>query len=75
MDRGDRFKEVGSLRNGHIEDFGNVFALIFDLKSFPVVPRAMTDFTRDIHVGEEIHFNLDCPVAPTCFAPTAFNIE
>ena len=35
----------------------------------------MTDFTRNVNIRQEVHFNLDDAVAFTILAASAFNIE
>ena len=35
----------------------------------------MTNFTRHIHIWQEVHFNFDDPVPATCFTASAFYIK
>ena len=46
-----------------------------NLEGFAVVALAFANFTRNIDVGQEVHFDLDGSVAGTSFAPSAPNVE
>ncbi len=46
----DLSKKVERLIYGHIEDVGNVFPLISDLKGFTVVSFAATDIAGNINI-------------------------
>src|SRR5207237_8432679 len=40
-----------------------------------VVPLALADFTRDIHIGQEVHLDLDDAVALAVLAAAALHVE
>ena len=61
--------------DGHVEDVGNIFALVFDFQRFPVVARTVTNLTGYVHIGQEIHFNADNAIAVAGLAAAAFNIK
>ena len=75
MNRRDRLEKLGCLRNRHVQHFGNIFALVQDLKGLTVIACAITDFTRNIHIRQEVHFNLDGAIALAGFTATALNVE
>src|SRR5260370_34634753 len=39
------------------------------------VPRSVTDLARNVHVGQEVHLDLDDPVALARLAPPALHVE
>lgn len=63
------------LLNRHVQHVRNVFVLVCDFKRFPVISFAMTDVTGNVHVWQEVHFNLDDAITLTGFTATAFDIE
>src|SRR5947207_3401598 len=46
-----------------------------ELEGLPVVPPPATDLAGDIHVGQELHLDLDDPVARAGFAAAALDSE
>ena len=56
-------RPVERFLGGHVEHFGDVLPLERDVEGVAVVARALTDFTRHVHVGEEMHLDLDGAVA------------
>src|SRR5438105_3561893 len=71
----DVLEEFERLLDRHLEDVGNGLSLVVDLERFPVVALAATYLARDVHVGEELHLDLDDPVAGAGFAPPALHVE
>src|SRR4029453_19257952 len=49
--------------------------LVADLEGLPIVPLALADLARHVHVGQEVHLDLDQPVALARFATPALHIE
>ncbi len=45
------------------------------LKGFPIESCPMTDITRNINIGQELHFDLQLPLSLTGFTATAMHIE
>ena len=74
-DLGQVFKEVHGLLRRHLQDVGDIFALIQHLQGLPVVPFAVADFAGNIHIGEKMHLNLHKTVAAAGFTPAALHIE
>ena len=68
-------EEIQRFRNRHIENFGDVLSFESDLQSVSVVPIAFAHFTRHIHIGQEVHFNLDSAIATARFTPTALHVK
>ena len=69
------FKELAGVVDGHVEDVGNILALVFDFQRFPVIAGAVADFTGDVDVRQEVHFDADDAVAFAGFAAAAFDVE
>ena len=69
------FEEIHCLSDSHIQDIGNRFSLVLDLKSLAVITTAMADFARHVDIRQKVHFDFDNAVAAARFASTAFNIE
>ena len=66
---------ITGFRNGHVKDIRNILALIMDLKRIPIISRAPTDFTGDIDIGKEIHFNFQHAVTMAGLAAAALYIK
>src|SRR6476620_5169471 len=75
VDRGDRLEELGRVLDGHVEHLGDAIALIVHLEGFPVVPRAVADLARHVHIGQEVHLDLDGAVAGARLAAAALDVE
>src|SRR6266513_1797812 len=63
------------LVHGQIAHVGNVLSFISDFERLAIVASAMTHFTLDINVRQEVHFDFNQPAALAVFAATAFDIE
>src|SRR5439155_11423603 len=68
-------KDVEGLLDGHLEHIRDRAALVVDLHCFPVVAPALADFARDVDVGEELHLDLENPLALAVLAAPAFHVE
>src|SRR6185437_12288966 len=44
-------------------------------EGFPVVPRAVADLARHVHIGQEVHLDLDGAVAGARLAAAALDVE
>ena len=44
----------------------------FYFKGLPVISFSLTDFARNIDVGEEVHLDADDPITGTGFTAAAF---
>ena len=75
MDRADRLEELGGLLDRHVEDLGDVLALVVHLERLAVVPRALADLARHVDVGQEVHLDLDRAVARARLAAPALDVE
>src|SRR3989339_401193 len=58
-----------------MQNFGDVFALVMNLKSFRVVSGAFTNITIDVNVRQELHFNFNLALALTVFAAATLDVE
>src|SRR5256712_13010423 len=63
------------MRDGHPEHRGDGLALVVDPEGLAVVALAAADLAGDVHVGEELHLDLDDPVAGARFAASSFHVE
>ena len=58
-------EEIERVGDGQVEHVGDRLSFIPDLQRFAVVTPALTDFARDVDVGQKVHLDLDQPVALT----------
>jgi hypothetical protein len=56
-------EEVDRLGDRHVEHVGDVAALELDVERVAVVAGALAHLARDVHVGQEVHLDLDRAVA------------
>ena len=75
MNRVDGLEEVRCLRNGHVEHLGDVLALVVHFQGLAVIASALTHLTRNIHVRQEVHLDLDGAIALACLAAPTLDIE
>ena len=75
MDRLDRLEEVGGLGDRHLEHFGDVLALVVHAQRVAVVALAVAHLAVDVHVGQEVHLDLDRAVARARLAAPALDVE
>ena len=62
-DRRVSLEERGGLLDRHIKHVGDGLAVVFDLQGFAVVPLAVAFLAFDVHVGQEVHLDLERAVA------------
>ena len=75
MNRADRLEELGGLADGHLEHLGDVLALVVHLEGIAVVALSSAHLARDVHVGEEVHLDLDGPVTRAVLAAAPLDVE
>ena len=75
MDGRDGLEEPGGLLDGHVQHVGDGLALVVHLQGVGVVPGAVADLARHVHVGQELHLDLDGAVARARLAPAALDVE
>src|SRR5215212_1186887 len=75
VDRADRSEELGCVLDRQVEHFRDGLALVVHFESFSVVPGAVAHLARHVHIGEEIHLDLDRAVARARLAPAALDVE
>jgi len=61
--------------SGQVQNVGDVFTSIANLKGFAVVTFTLADVTIDIHVGEEVHLDPFGALSLARFTPSVFNVE
>ncbi len=71
----DLREERERLLDRHVQHLGDVLALEAHLQRLAVVARALARLARDVHVGQEVHLDLDLPVALARLAPAAADVE
>src|SRR5207237_8986448 len=60
---------------GQTEYVRDATALVSNLQRLTVIPVALADFAGDIHIGEEMHFDLDQAVSLAGLAAAALDVE
>ena len=72
-------RDIGEERegflHGHVKHVGDRFSFVLHFEGFPVVPFPPAFLALDVHIGQEVHLDLDHTVALTGFAPAAFQVE
>ena len=56
---GTASKNFERLLDRHLQDLGDVLALVVDLERLAVVALALAHLARDVDVGQEVHLDLD----------------
>src|SRR5690606_24885785 len=75
VDGGDGGEELLRLLDRHVQHLGDGAALVVHLQRLAVVPGALALLARHVDVREEVHLDLDRPVAGAVLAPTALDVE
>ena len=57
------------------KDIADRLVLIMNFERFTVITLAMTNFTGHIHVGQEMHFDLNNTVTGTVLTASTFDVE
>jgi hypothetical protein len=70
-----RAEEVERLLDRHLEHVGDRAALVVDLQRLAVVALARADLARDVDVRQELHLDLEDPVALAVLAAAALDVE
>ena len=68
-------KKLQRLLDRHVEHVGDAAALEADFERLAVVALAVALFAGHVHVGQEVHLDLDLPVAATDLAAPALHVE
>ena len=68
-------EELQGLLDGHVQDVGDRAALEADLQRLAVVALAVALFAGDVDVRQEVHLDLDLPVAAADLAAPALDVE
>src|SRR5262249_11790534 len=74
-EHGDVLEEGEGLGDAHLQDVGDVLALVADFQGLAVVSAALADFAGDVDVRQEVHLDLDDAVAFAGLAAAAFDVE
>ena len=74
-DRRHRLEELGALLHRHVEHVGDRLVLELHLQRLAVVALALADVAGDVHVGQEVHLDLDDAVALAGLAAPALDVE
>ena len=59
----------------HIQDIGDILALVLHFEGFAVITLAATNFAGHIDIGQEMHFNFDDSVTAAFFTATPLDIK
>ena len=73
--RRDVGEERERLLDGHLQDVGDALALVMDLERLAVVPLAAADLAWNVDVRQELHLDLDDPVAGARLAASTLHVE
>ena len=68
-------KELGGIVDGHLQDVGDRLAAELHLQRLAGVATSLADVAGDVDVGQEVHLDLDHPVARAGLAPPAGDVE
>ena len=71
----DVLEEDDGLLDGHVEHVGDRLALEADVERLLVVALAVALLARHVDVGQEVHLDLDLPVAAADLAAPALDVE
>ena len=72
---GKALKNSTRVVDRHLQDFGDVLALVEDLQRLAVVALAFADLAGHGDVGQELHLDLDVAVALAGLAAAALDVE
>ena len=61
--------------DGHLQHIGDGVALVGDVERFAVVALAVADIAGNVHVGQEVHLDLDQAVALAGLTAAALDVE
>jgi len=75
LHRRDGAEELVRLLDGHLQDVRDGPALVVDLERLAPVALALADLARDVDVRQELHLDLDDPVALAVLAAAALHVE
>ncbi len=75
LDLGLAAEEGERLADGHFQDFGDVAAAVGHVEDLIAIARAAALAALHVDVGEELHVDLQPPVAVTDAAPPAVDVE
>ena len=71
----DVLEELDGLLDRHVEHVGDRLALEADVERLAVVALAVALLARHVDVGQEVHLDLDLPVAAADLAAPALDVE
>jgi len=74
-DAGHRLEEFRGVLDGHVEHVGDRLALEMDLERLAIVALAVAHVAGDVDVGQEVHLDLDQPVAGARLAAPALTLK
>ena len=75
LNPGDVLKEQQGILDRHVEHLGDVLTPIGDLQGFAIVPFTFAHLAWHVDIREEVHLNLDLPIALASFAPAPADVE
>ena len=74
-DRRHRLEQLQRVLDRHLQHVVDAVALVEDLQRLAVVALAVADVAGHVHVGQEVHLDLDQAVALAGFAAAAAHVE
>ncbi|CVG16775.1 Uncharacterised protein [Serratia marcescens] len=73
--RRHRVEELARFFDGHLQHFVDALALVLHFQRFAVIALALALIARHVDVRQEVHLNLDHPVALAGFTAPALDVE
>ena len=74
-DRRHRFEQLQRLLDGHLQHVVDAVALVQDVQGLAVVALAVAHVAGHVHVGQEVHLDLDQAIALAGLAAAAAHVE
>src|SRR5260370_4124379 len=74
-DRRHRTEELDRIEHRHVEDVGDVLALVLDLERVSIIALAAAYLAGDVNVGQEVHLDAADAVALRRLAAAALHVE
>src|SRR5271156_18213 len=75
LNRGNVLHHFQRIFDGKVEQVGDGIAFVTHGESLGVIAFAAANFTSDVYIGQEIHFDSAQPVSLARFAATALHVE
>jgi len=75
LDERDMLEELHGIVYRHVQHVGDTLPLVVNLHRLAVVPLTLADLTGHVDIRQEMHLDLDQPIALAGLTATALDIE